>query len=287
MYKAWTGIKELTNKEDLSSCDYSWKQPGERHRLCIWNVFVELVELWRAGLAVDHPCWERPGIPKVRLCGCFCTMCGLAPWAVGVLYFCFLSPLLDCLSSLEYLQPKAFTKTSSDIMLSNVYDLTVSSLCHQMETRTFYGGEGEKDRKLFKGEIHLSYRKTVWCEEKKSSICCVPFSWRQMMAYQKEHHQRRCVNGESLVLLCAPYSWSRPSGKPVAVCFCSCCIIYDNKLAKKVFFTGFPDVTFSKSSLEPLMQETLVAKPFCDIHTNNSMEAGRKADGRATIAPHE
>lgn len=146
------------------------------------------------------------------------------------LFFYFPSPFLDHLSSPEYLLPKAFMKASSGTMLSNVYDLKESSLCHQMETRTFCGGRGKKKKmeRYSEAELHLSYRKYVWCEEKKSSICCVPFSQRQMMAYQKEHHQRRCVNGESLVLLCAPDSWSRPSGEPVADCFCSCCIIYDN-----------------------------------------------------------
>lgn len=35
------------------------------------------------------------------------------------------------------------------------------------------------------------------------------------------------------------------------------------------------------------MQETLVAEPSHKIHSHNSMEAGRKADGRATVAPQE
>lgn len=35
------------------------------------------------------------------------------------------------------------------------------------------------------------------------------------------------------------------------------------------------------------MQETLVAKSSHEIHSCSSMEAGRKADGRATVAPHK
>ena len=95
------------------------------------------------------------------------------------------------------------------------------------------------------------------------------------------------MNGEGLVLLGIPESWGRLSGEPTTACCCSCCIIHDNKLAKKVFLTVLPVATSLRSRLELVMRETLVAKSSHEIHTCNPMEAGRKADGRATIAPHE
>lgn len=122
---------------------------------------------------------------------------------------------------------------------------------------------------------------------KKSPICCARFSLRQTMVYQKEHHWCRCVNGEGLVLLCIPESWGRLSGEPTTACCCSCCIIHDNKLAKKVFLTVCPVAASLRSQLELTMQETLVAQSSHKIHTHNSTEAGRKAGGRATIAPHK
>lgn len=36
-----------------------------------------------------------------------------------------------------------------------------------------------------------------------------------------------------------------------------------------------------------MTQEMLLANFSREMHTNNSMEAGRRADGRATVAPHE
>lgn len=48
-----------------------------------------------------------------------------------------------------------------------------------------------------------------------------------------------------------------------------------------------PEATFSRSRLELMTQEMLLANFSREMHTNNSMEAGRRADGRATVAPHE
>lgn len=48
-----------------------------------------------------------------------------------------------------------------------------------------------------------------------------------------------------------------------------------------------PIATSLRSRLELMMQEMLVAKSAHKIHTRNSTETGRKADGRATVAPHE
>lgn len=95
------------------------------------------------------------------------------------------------------------------------------------------------------------------------------------------------MNGAGLVSLCAPESWGRLSGEPTAACSCSCCIIHDNKLAKEIFLTALPAATSWRSRPELVVQDTLVAKPSHEIHTHNSMEAGGKADGRATVAPHE
>lgn len=56
---------------------------------------------------------------------------------------------------------------------------------------------------------------------------------------------------------------------------------------RKVFLMVLPIATSLRSRLELMMQEMLVAKSAHKIHTRNSTETGRKADGRATVAPHE
>lgn len=108
-----------------------------------------------------------------------------------------------------------------------------------------------------------------------------------MMVYQKEHYWCRCVTGKGPVLPCIPEPWGRLFGEPMTACCCSCCIIHDNMFTKKVLLTVVPVATSLRSWLELMMQETLVAESSHKIHTCNSTEAGRKADGKATVAPQD
>lgn len=121
-----------------------------------------------------------------------------------------------------------------------MFMISQNSLCYKVGTRIFYGNKKQKDLERLSSACHRESLYGVKGKKKKSPIHHSCLSLRQTMMYQNEHSQHRYVNGESLVLAHAPDSWGRPSGEPMTVCFCSCDVIHDNKLAKKTFITGCP-----------------------------------------------
>lgn len=103
-----------------------------------------------------------------------------------------------------------------------------------------------------------------------------------------EHPCCRCVNGAGLVSLvllslgtgCVE-NLQQPAPAP-ALAALSMPTSWQRK------FPGvLQAVTSWRSQQELMVQDTLVAKPSCEIQTHNSMQAGGKTDGRAAVAPHD
>lgn len=107
------------------------------------------------------------------------------------------------------------------------------------------------------------------------------------MVYQKENRWCRCVNGEGLALFFILESWGKLSEELTTTPLLFLLYYPWQQICKESIPYGSPTATFLKSWLELMMWEILVAESCHEIHTRNSVEAERKADGRATIAPHE